>query len=67
MNWKNIIADITRAGYTQAEIADFVGISQPSVCDIANGKTKRPAWEIGDGLIRLHRKAARRMRAKVAA
>lgn len=68
MDWKNIISEITAAGYTQAEIADFVGISQPSVCDIANGKTKSPAWQIGDALLRMRKKAAlRRARQKAAA
>lgn len=71
MDWKNIIAVICDAGYTQAEIADFVGISQPSVCDIANGKTKNPSWLVGNALIRMRRKAlvraARSRRTKEAA
>lgn len=68
MDWKNIISEITAAGYTQVEIADFVGISQPSVCDIANGKTKNPAWQIGDALLRMRKKAAsRRAQQKAAA
>lgn len=67
MDWKKITADLAEAGCTQTEIATYLGISQASVSDIATGKTRRPSWEIGDALLRLHkrvmRQAARRKEA----
>ena len=67
MDWKKIISEITEAGYTQVEIAKIIGVRQPSVSDIATGRTRRPSWEIGDGLMRLHRKVVLKSRAKTAA
>lgn len=67
MNWKTIIAELNAAGLSQGKIADLLCISQPSVSDIANGKTKNPSWQIGDALLKLHRKEVRRARAKAAA
>ena len=67
MDWKKITTDLAEAGCTQTDIATYLGISQASVSDIATGKTRRPSWEIGDALLRLHkrvmRQAARRKEA----
>lgn len=63
MNWQNIVSDILAAGYTQADIAIIAGVKQPSICDIATGKTKSPSWGVGDALIRLHRRVQRRQKA----
>lgn len=67
MDWKTLLSDIAKAGYSQSEIADELGIRQPSVSDIANGKTKSPSWVVGDRIIKLHRKAEQRKRRAQAA
>jgi predicted XRE-type DNA-binding protein len=59
MNWPKILSDLADAGLSQAEIARELRIQQPSVSDIANGKTKRPSWDVGNGLLKLHRKHCR--------
>lgn len=62
MDWKTLIAELSSAGLTQGLIADRLGIRQPSVSDIASGRTKNPSWAVGEGLRRLHRKHCKRSR-----
>lgn len=55
MRWKSLIADLLEIGMSQKEIADAVGCSQPTICDLANGKQEDTRASIGLALIDLHR------------
>lgn len=54
MNWKTLLLDLRRAGLTQAEIGQAIGLSQPAVSDLVRGRTSTMQWEAGDALIALH-------------
>jgi transcriptional regulator with XRE-family HTH domain len=63
MDWKTIITDIKIGlGMTQVQIAHRVGISQTSVSELENGKTKEPGYAIGRSLVDLHRRARRKLK-----
>jgi transcriptional regulator with XRE-family HTH domain len=56
MDWKALIDELTKAGLTQAQIADECGVkSQSTVSDLARGATKSPTYDFGKRLIELHR------------
>lgn len=55
MDWAKLISEIQVAGFTQAKIADSVGCSQSSLCDLANGRTKEPLYRIGERLVAMHK------------
>lgn len=52
--WAGLLRDLKRAGVTQMEIAKRCCCAQPSISDLATGRTKEPVWSIGDALIQLH-------------
>ena len=54
MDFKSLIDALTRSGLTQQEIGEFVGLSQPSVSDIATGKTKQVSFDVGNKIVELH-------------
>lgn len=54
MNFQQLIKDLLNEGMTQAAIGHEIGIKQPSVFDILNGKTKSVRWEVGNKLLALH-------------
>ncbi len=54
MNWKTLLLDLRRAGLTQAEIGQAIGLSQPAVSDLVRGRTSTLQWAAGDALIALH-------------
>ena len=60
MNWKTLIQDLLNTGRTQAEIAAKIGISQPAIVDLLQSKTKSVRWEVGNELIKLHKKVMRK-------
>lgn len=53
MDWRNLIADLIKAGCTQTEIAAACGASQASISDLYRGKTKSPSFALGNALIQL--------------
>ena len=58
MDFRQIIADLRRAGMTQAEIAKRVGASQQYICDLEagnRGKRIEFAFSLGQGLHDLHK------------
>ena len=62
MEWTTIIEYIRRAGFTLAQIAEECGFaSRGHVHDVLTGKQGEPKWSIGDKLLKLQRKARRRM------
>jgi transcriptional regulator with XRE-family HTH domain len=50
MDWKEVIAELTRLGTTQPQIAEACGCSQGTVSLLANGKTKDPRDSLGQKL-----------------
>ncbi|MGE8703997.1 MAG: helix-turn-helix domain-containing protein [Achromobacter sp.] len=54
MNWKSLIRDLMRQGWTQAQIAKEIGISQPTVAGILAGDQKDMKWQNGERLRSLH-------------
>ena len=60
MNWKTLIQDLLNTGRTQAEIAAKIGVSQPSIVDLLQSKTKSVRWEVGNELIKFHKKVMRK-------
>ena len=62
--WQQLIRDLKDAGLTQAEIASAIGVTQPTVSDLANGKIKNTSFAIGDKLKKLHARKGRKSEAK---
>lgn len=59
--WKNIIAEIqSRQGWTQPQIAKAAGCAQATISDLATGKTTEPRFALGQVLIALSKKPARK-------
>lgn len=63
MNWVETIALIQKAGYSQSQIAEFCGCAQPTINELATGKTHDPRDSLGQALRRLHAKAKRQLAA----
>ena len=57
MDWKSLIADLQRHGYTQPQIAAVCGCGQATISDLAKGNTKEPRHSLGEALRRLHTQA----------
>jgi predicted XRE-type DNA-binding protein len=55
MNIPFILSELQRLGLTQSQIANSIGLKQPTISDMATGKagTKRPSFQVVDGLTRL--------------
>lgn len=55
MNIQHTISELLRAGLTQTQIGDAIGLKQTSVSDMKSGKSgcKRPSHEVVTGLKRL--------------
>ena len=61
MNWSQLIADMRTKGVTLDEIASQCGFSSRGhVHDVWKGRQARVLWEIGDKLLRLHKRVMRR-------
>ena len=61
MQWKNVIADIqARQGLTQPQIAKAAGCAQATISDLATGKTAEPRFSLGQVLLAMSRKPARK-------
>jgi transcriptional regulator with XRE-family HTH domain len=50
VDWKLIIAEIQRHGYSQPQIAAACGCAQATVSDLASGVTKDPRHSLGKKL-----------------
>jgi transcriptional regulator with XRE-family HTH domain len=58
--WPQIIEAIIASGYTEQQIADKVGLSQPTINRLKLGSRKRMEYRAGELLLKLHRKAKRK-------
>jgi transcriptional regulator with XRE-family HTH domain len=54
MDWKTVIADLQEAGLSQLQIARECEASQPTISELATGKTVNPSWKLGEALRKLH-------------
>jgi transcriptional regulator with XRE-family HTH domain len=54
MNWIAIIDELLKAGLTQSRIADHCGTTQSHISFLRTGERKRPSWELGNALLKLH-------------
>ena len=59
MNWVLVIQDIQETGMSMSEIARKCERTPPWVHGILSGKTKTVAWEAGQVLLSLQRRALR--------
>jgi hypothetical protein len=61
MNWKQLIADLRKRGLTLEAIRAECGFaSRGHVHDLGGGKSFTVSWEIGNKLIRFHKRVMRR-------
>lgn len=61
MNWQTLIAEIRERGVKLDEIRGECGFaSKGHVHDLANNNQRSVVWEIGDALIKMHRRVMRR-------
>ena len=60
MNWTEIIQDLINFGLTQSEIAQKCGTGQSYISSLLGGDRRSPNWQLGDSLIRLHRRQTRK-------
>ena len=61
MDFPTLLKELRDAGMTQVEIASAAGVTQPTISDLASGKTKKPSFDLGNKLQELHRKVSRRL------
>jgi len=56
MDLKQLIEDLRSAGWTQAQIADRAGCSQPTISELASGVTGKrgPSFRIAAAIVALH-------------
>lgn len=54
MDWKELLKDLSDAGWTQARIAEQCNVGQATVSELARGITTEPRFSLGDRLKRLH-------------
>lgn len=60
MDWKQLIADVRAHGLTLEDIRTSCGFaSRGHVHGVTTGKQQTVVWEVGDNLIRLHRRITR--------
>lgn len=55
MNIQHTLSELQRAGLTQTQIAEAIGLKQPTVSEMAAGRagTKRPSYQVISGLEKL--------------
>lgn len=57
VNWKDLIHDLNRMGWTQTRIAKEVGCSQAAIARLKNNPAQQPVYMVGRRLILLHVRA----------
>lgn len=64
MDFKALLADLQRAGLTQAQIADACACRQSTISDLARGETEQPRFSVGSALIDLRNRHCADLSAK---
>lgn len=54
MDWKKLLGDLERVGWTQTRIAERCGVSQAAVSELSRGISKQPRFAFGQSLVALH-------------
>lgn len=54
MDWIKLLSEISSAGATQKETADFCGCSQSTISELSRGEIKEPGFSIGKKLIEFY-------------
>lgn len=54
MDWKRLLKELNAAGVTQPRIAEFCGVGQSTVSELARGVTKSPSYDFGSKLVQMH-------------
>lgn len=65
MDWKNLVMETLSTGMGKSELSRESGLSVPAVYDLLSGSTKSVKWEVGQKLIRIHRRAMKKVFKKV--
>jgi hypothetical protein len=61
MNWSAIIHDLRSRRETYKSIAEACGFASKShVHDLAHGRQTKVLWELGDALLKMHKRVMRR-------
>jgi len=53
-NFTKIIKDLKKAGWTQADIAKYAGVTDTYISLIARGVRNNPGYDLGRKLVSLH-------------
>lgn len=56
MDWKLVITDLQREGYTQPQIAEKCQCSQSTISELYSGRTAQPRFDLGLRLQALHKR-----------
>lgn len=59
MDWKNKILELISAGFTQAQIANETGVSQPTIAGLIAGDQRDMKWANGHRLLSFHKRVMR--------
>lgn len=54
MDWKKLIQELLDDGMTQVQIAEAIGVTQPTVCGILKSGSGDMRWANGERLRMLH-------------
>jgi IS30 family transposase len=54
VNWTEIIFDLHRAGFSDAEIARKVNVAPTTINGLKNGQWEEPRYSLGSALLSLH-------------
>ena len=55
-DWNRIIVEIRKAGMTDSEIAEAVGVCRHTIWGLCNGRTREPKHALGERLLDMHRR-----------
>lgn len=58
-DFRMIVSELRRAGWTQAALADYAKTRQSCVSDLERGVTEQPLYSTGAALVALHRRVRR--------
>lgn len=65
-DWAGLLREMVATGMSQAQVANAVRLSQPSVSDLINGHVKATEYTRGLRILFAHKEAMRRARRKPA-
>lgn len=59
MNWQTILKDLKDRGWTQAQLAEHIGVVQSAISDLSRGAAEDPKFSTGSALKELHESGAK--------